>query len=181
MDGTVEYAMFHPLMTVSNDSMHHIWSNVMKTILKLWMSTDYKTADFHITKKEWRRIDALLQKQQIPSTYSRDVRSIIDHLMYLKCSEMRVITLYLLSDILDICVEAKRRPYIQHFKELISLCKVWFSDCIPRSDLDSLDKRAKVWVDDYQTLYGIGAVTMNIHMILHICLMVRILFISTYY
>lgn len=109
-------------------------------------------------------INHRLKSLQTLDSVSRTPRSIDDY-SYWKASEMKW---FLLAYSLVILNDLMEDKYFRHHILLVNAMTILTSKSISVHDLKEAERCLEQYVTDFETLYFVGNMTLNIHMLLHL-------------
>lgn len=152
------------------DYMHCVLLGVMDDLLELWLSSKNHTKDFYIKPASQRVLNDRLLKIKPCDFISRLPRSLDDRKLF-KASEYRSLLIYYLPVILRGMQSSSK--YYQHFMLLSSSIYMFLGVNITDEVLNTGEDRLNQFVQQYEELYGLSAINMNTHLLLHLAMIVR--------
>lgn len=174
--------MFSPLLLFKNidvissitiDSVHGAFLGVTKHIVEIWIgkksitSPPYK--DYKIkTMAQRQLLSNRIMSLKPTSNFCRKPRSILEVGKY-KASELMHCLFYYLRYSLVGLLPTK---IIKNFEKFSAAIYILSKKEISLSEIESARKLLIQFVGEFQAIYGEGAITMNIHALLHYCDMV---------
>lgn len=159
---------FDIIHSFSIDYMHQTLLGVTRTIMFCWFGQQNSKEAFYINKQKQNIINARLGK--IKSFRSSSNPRSISELKKFKAKEFRDFLLFYITPCLEGILPKK---YMEHFQLLSSAIYMLLKKTINRDDLPIAEKKMITFVRQFESLYGQSRVTMNLHLILHIPLMVE--------
>ncbi|CAH1244423.1 Hypp7304 [Branchiostoma lanceolatum] len=155
--------------SLPSDWMHGCLLGVEPTMLELWVGPKHSKKDFYIGDKiVW--MSKQLLNIKVPDTISRAPRSLMDR-HHMKASERRAMLLHFEPAILREVLPAK---YYAHYLLLHSAIATLVSDNISTDQMDKAEQKLDVFCKTFEGLYGESPQTMNIHLLRHLVLHVRL-------
>ena len=130
---------------------------------KLWFDSSSHMENYYIG----RHIDIVnnwLLNVKPPKSISRRPRKISERRFW-KANEWRSWLLYFALPCLD---ELLAQPYLEHFSILVESLHILLNKKISRDELELVDSYLTEFVSRFQTLYGIAAMTFNVHLLTHL-------------
>lgn len=146
------------------DYMHNTLLGVMKTLLNLWLSPEYKTEFYYIQKGGRDKLDKRILSLKLCVSFLRKPRPMIYRHQF-KASEYRAMLLYYIGLCLDGILKEK---YLVHFRLLSSAIYKLLCTRISQEDLEDSAKKIDHFIEQFQEYYGENKMTMNINMLKHI-------------
>lgn len=147
------------------DYMHAVLLGTVKSTLNLWLDSKWHKMQFYIKNNRKLLLNLRLAKLKPCRFITRRPRS-LDKIKLFKASEFRNLLLYYLPVCLD---GIQMNKYTDHFKLLSSSIFILLKSSISRSELVEARLKLKTFVADFQRFYGSENMTMNIHLLEHIC------------
>lgn len=151
------------------DYMHCVLLGVLKKLLGLWLDSVNHDKPYYIKPKSQCLLNSRLIKIKPISNISRKPRPLSDRSNY-KANEYRNLLLYYLTYSLRGLLP---KPYIDNFKLLSSSIYTLLKKEITFGEIDEAEKKLNRFADEFESLYGVGNVTTNIHLLRHITNSVR--------
>lgn len=149
--------------------MHGALLGVMKTLLSLWFSPKYHSEPFYIPPQLQKVVDMRL-KQIKPSSVATRPRKIAD-LSFYKAKDYRNFLLYYGRPSLSGTLSRDR---LDHFDLFASAIYLLLKEKVSTEDVDIAERRLEQFVARFHELYHESYITMNIHLLLHTCRLVRL-------
>ena len=123
-----------------------------------------------VSRSMWEIFDSILLEQKLPSVFHRNVRSIVKYHKHFKASEIVVFLLYtsrltkylFTSDV-----------YYKHHLLLVDALHRILQMSHSIVELDAIHRQLISYVIEFQHIYGIKYVTLNIHMLTHLVMCVK--------
>ena len=151
------------------DSMHSLFMGILKYFLRLWFDTAYKGRPFSLCEKI-STVNSRLRALNLPHFVQRLPIDVDKNLCYVKASLGRNLFFYILPIVLkDILPDV----YFSNFCKLVDGVALLNKTSIPEEDLTRADNLLSVFSKDFQSLYGLRHMTMNIHYTQHLVQCVR--------
>lgn len=147
------------------DYMHATLIGLMGTMLGFWLDSKWKKKPFYLTKLKRSILNKRLVSIKPCRFISRRPRS-LDEIKHFKASEFRSLLIYYLPVCLD-GILPKR--FIDHFKNLSSSIYSLLQQSISRENIFEARTKLRKYVSDYQNIYGIENMNMNVHLMEHLC------------
>jgi hypothetical protein len=159
---------FDIIFSFSIDYMHQILLGVVRLLMTCWFSTNNSKERFYVNGQGQQIINNRLKKIKSFRS-STNPRSINDFNKF-KAKEFRNFLLFYIST----CFEGVLpRDIMDHFKLLSSAIYILLKTKITREDLNIARDKLNLFVKNFEQIYSKFRVTMNVHLILHIPLMVE--------
>lgn len=157
---------------VHNDTMHFIWLHIIPELRALWFGSQWSHKDFNLSKHKAAidQINGFLEEIRPPSS-SEELPKDIDPADSWKAAVERFWALYLASPLLEPILPP---TYFDHFAGFVEVLRylsgpdIVVNDSTLRLDLDRCKLRLEKFVADYKVLYGQEAVSLSVHMLLHL-------------
>lgn len=151
----------------SIDYMHNVLLGIMKLLPDFWMGSHRlckKSPFFKPMSLNHRQ--CLNERLLTLKPYERITRkptSILDRAFY-KAVEYKQLLLFYLPVGLEGLIESRQ---LEHFKLLSAAVYKLLKNKISMTELDQAHEMLVKFADDFEIIYGLEAVTMNIHMVRH--------------
>lgn len=147
----------------SIDVMHCVFLNVIKRLFSVWF--DEKNHNHRGSlRKDVNKINERLKTLKPIDSVSRTPRTIEDY-HYWKASELKW---FILAYSLVILFDLMEDDFFNHHILLVHAITILTSDSIKPDDLKEADRCLKQYVTDFESLYGLENMTLNVHMLLHL-------------
>lgn len=160
----VGFKNFDLIDEFSIDYMHCVLLGTMKKLMDFWLNSCFYQKEFHISKGNAAILNTRIMSIKPPSNISRKPRSLDDRSKF-KADEYRSLLLYYLPCCLSGLLPVK---YIKHFQLLSSAIYILLKSVVISEDIGKAEIMLNNFADEYEVLYGIDTVTMNIHLLRHI-------------
>lgn len=157
-----EYTCILDIMTI--DPMHNIFLGNCLRILSLFLDSGFHDQEWYIKPEKQLELDAELRGIKIPTTFHKNVRSIIKDLAYFKADELRMFALYFLP-VFKQYIISKYHQFLDDFREA---CTISSSKYPSEADLKRAGLIFKNVSNNSKTLFGNYCATMNMHCLEHI-------------
>lgn len=148
------------IKTTAVDSMHCIYLGVVRALLIIW---------FHpstgIFSEFSQIVDEQIQTITPPDFIPRAPRSIIEHIMYLKASELKAWFFYYSVPILR---SIMADVYFEHYLLFIYSIYILNQESVSDAMINTAAEFLKLFVSQFEDLYGRENMTANLHQILHL-------------
>jgi hypothetical protein len=154
---------------VAIDVMHGVCLGIMRTLTDLWFGSDFTGSPFSIADRV-NIVDARLMRIKPPQNCQKTPRSIKKELALFKASDYK---LFLLTYSLPVLLGILPAVYWEHHCKLVSAISLLSQDSISHEQIDVADELLHNYVKDFQQLYGLRYIGLNLHQLLHFCLVVR--------
>lgn len=151
------------------DYMHCVDLGVVRKLLNFFVNSKYHKKPFYLNKEKLALLDQKLLSIKPISEISRKPRSIKNRCDY-KANEFRSILLYYFPVCL---INVLPSEYVEHFQLLSSAIYILSKSSISRDDLFEAEQKLKIFVREYENLYGKIEMVMNVHLLTHIVESVR--------
>lgn len=162
------YMMPCMIRGTSVDVMHCLFLNICKLLMKFWFAPEFSGEPFSC----YRLLDAVnerLSKILPPSFVQRMTRTLTDLKLW-KAKEYKLWFFYysvaVLNGVLD-------KQYLFHHIKLVSAISLLCQESIFPEQLDRASELLNQYVRDFQQLYGLRFMGMNVHLLLHLVDVVR--------
>lgn len=162
---------FDCVKSIAIDYMHCICLGVTKLLTRLWFAKEFANTHFSLHSK-LELVDERLSNIKPCKFVSRLPRSIKEHLGYWKAAEFRSWLFYYSVPILSDLMES---VYMYHYMALVESLSILCSNSINACDLERSERCLKYFVFMFKDLYGEKFLTLNIHLLLHLTMSVKIL------
>lgn len=150
------------------DYLHNLCLGVIKRTTNLWTDSGSHEKEYYIGRFV-TEINSRLNQLQPPKVLGRMPRGIIDRI-YWKATEWRNWALYYSMIVLKGILEEK---YLSHFALLVNSMAILLSNNISEEKLLEAEESLKTFVNNYEDLYGEINMVYNVHLLTHVCEMVR--------
>ncbi|XP_034236341.1 uncharacterized protein LOC117642364 [Thrips palmi] len=150
------------------DIMHQIFSGLSKLLVKLWFDPSFSGQPYSCT----RMIDIVNERLSSivpPSFVERFTRTLTDRKLW-KSKEYKLWFFYYSIVVMQGILED---VYLDHHIKLVSALSLLSLDSISPDQIDSAEELLLEYIKDFQNLYGLRYMGMNVHMLAHLCDMVR--------
>lgn len=151
------------------DYMHCILEGVMKKLIDLWLNSKHHNKPFYIGKKHQKTLNKRIKSIRPTSEITKTPRSLEERGTF-AANEYRSLLLfylrYALPGLLDM-------SYVKHFQLLSSATFTLLKEKISKTSLDDAEKNLSLFANQFEDLYGVENVTMNVHLLRHIGASVR--------
>ncbi|XP_062551229.1 uncharacterized protein LOC134216332 isoform X2 [Armigeres subalbatus] len=157
---------FDVIMNCPVDYMHAVLLGVCKQLCNLWF--DGFGHEWYI-KRHMGAIDDILTSIHSFKEMSRNPRKIADRKTWKANEWQNWLLLYS-----SVCLK-KYLPqkYYDHFLLLVSVIQTFLSNTITDLEIQNCETQLKLFVEQFEQLYGIDEMKYNVHLLLHIPLCVR--------
>ena len=155
---------FHLINGVAIDYMHGVMLGVVKLLLKLWFSTEFKMEKFNCCEK-LTLFDQHLLKIKPPIEITRPPRSYQKYGSDWKASEYRN---FLLFYGLPVMVDILPQNQLSNFSLLAHSVHILLQFSISKHSLDYAEKMLIRFCQDFQLIYGQRYMLSNIHQLVHL-------------
>lgn len=151
------------------DVMHGVFLNLTRTLLELWFDTQHSHQPFSIANCV-DIVDLRLKQIKPPFSFQRLPRSLKTEIALMKASDLKLFFFFysvpLLADILP-------KPFWDHHCKIVSAIALLSQDSVSDEDIDSAEELIHSYVAEFQQLYGIRYLGLNLHQLLHLASVVR--------
>lgn len=148
----------------SIDYMHCVLLGTTKKLMNFWLEPCYSGKDFHINKKGVAILIKRIMSIKPTSNITRKPRSLDDRAKF-KANEYRSLLLYYLRYCLSGLLPTK---YVKHFHILSASTYILLKTSVTNEEIAKAETMLSNFADEFEVLYGIDAVTMNLHLLRHI-------------
>lgn len=151
----------------SIDFMHGIGLGVAKDLIKIWIgsriipNTPYEK--YKLAKKYYEILSNRILNLKPTNNFRRLPRSILD-ISDFKASEVINCVLYYLRYSLVGLLESK---IVKNFEKLSAGCYILLKECLSDFEIKRACDLLTEFADEFELIYGKGAITMNIHLLRH--------------
>lgn len=151
------------------DYMHNV-SGVLKKLFSLWLErSHFGKGRFYLNGVQQNCLNQRIRNIKPCRSVKRKPRHLIARNQF-KANEMRAMILYYLP----ICLQnILPKKYRDHFMLLSQSLYILLKMKISNAELDSAEADLLKFVNEFQSLYGVHNMTMNIHLISHLTECVR--------
>lgn len=158
----IAFKYFDLVNSFTVDYMHNVLLGVTKQLMKLWFDSSVKL-DFHIKDKDFLILNERILSIKPTSDITRKPRSLAER-HHFKANEYRSLLLYYLRFCLSGVLPMQ---YVHHFQLLSAGIYILLRSEIDEKKISAAEKMLIQFADEFETLYGIDSVTMNIHLLRH--------------
>lgn len=151
--------------------MHCVLLGMMKKILGLWLGTNNKTMPYYIMKKNQIILSSRIISIKPISEILRKPKSLFQKGEF-KANEFRSLLIFYLPLALSGLLDNK---YVQHFRLLSYAMYTLSKKQIPLNEIEIANQQLNKFTREFQNMYGKTNVTMNLHLINHMPMSVRML------
>lgn len=145
------------------DDLHHSYHGVGRRMLELWTLPKYKSKPWSIYGK-LSVVDDRLKKVCLPNFVQCGIRSITNLALW-KGLHIKIFILYLA---LPILAGILPQEYLDHFACYVHCLYILNSSSISPDSLLFCENALKKFVKQFQVLYGVRFMTINVHNTLHL-------------
>lgn len=158
----ITFKYFDMVKSFCLDYMHNVLLGVIKNLCEFWLNPS-KHHESLLTKDERALLNRRITSIRPCSFISRLPNS-MDNRKKFKASEFRSLLLYYLP----VCMDGiLKKEYLDHMRLLSACIYKLLTTCISDQDLVTAEYHLKVFVKQYEELYGIENMTMNVHLLIH--------------
>lgn len=151
------------------DYMHAVTIGVVKRMINIWLSERIHSS--YICKDKQELLDRRIRAIRPCRFVSRLPRSLKQRKLF-KASEYRSLLLYYFP----VCLKGiLKSQFFHHFNLLSSSIYTLLKTSISADDLNTVEEKLNLFVEQYEKLYGESHMTMNVHLLLHITTSVKCL------
>ncbi|KAK3930290.1 Sodium/potassium/calcium exchanger 1 [Frankliniella fusca] len=151
------------------DPMHGIFLGLTKTLMNLWFSTEYSGYPFSICGLI-DIVDDRLKKIKPPDQFQRVPRSIKLELALFKASDYKNMFFYFSVVVL---LGILPDPYWEHHCKVVSAVALLSQESVSPEEIDTADELLHMYVRDFEGLYGLRYMGLNVHQLLHLSMNVK--------
>ncbi|KAK3916166.1 Halomucin [Frankliniella fusca] len=148
------------------DDLHGIFSGLMKALLEFWFQGE---GDFSISDLV-DLVDERLSNIRPPFHYQRVPRSIKKEQGLFKGSDYKMMFFFFSIPVLYGILPA---PYWEHHCKLVSAVSLLSQDSVSPEQIQTADSLLNMYVSDFQHLYGVRYLGLNVHQLLHLSTVVK--------
>lgn len=146
------------------DYMHCVLLGVVKKLLEMFLSTKHHKQMYHINKVKLIALNRKFLSIKPVREIKRQPRSLLWRADY-KANEFRSILLYYFP----IClVDILPMKYVRLFRLLSSAIYNLLKTQITQEDIDEADHKLKLFVNNFESIFGKAHMVMNTHLLTHI-------------
>lgn len=158
----------NPLSTTAVDSMHCIYLGMMRQLVHLWFDHAQREEPFSVHDKI--KIVNRRMRQMTPPHFIQRFPQAVDKLVYWKASELRAFLFFI-----SLCVlkGVLKSELYDHFMLLVQGIYLLNTCSISPDDVNLSNMLLNQFVCQFQELYGLRHMSHNLHMLLHLGLMVQ--------
>lgn len=151
------------------DYMHCVLLGITKKLLDLWLNSENHNEPYYISKQKQIVLSKRIVCVKPICEISRKPRSIFDRKNF-KANEFRTLLLYILRYCL---IDILPMRYINHFQLLSSSIYMLLQAKISQENISLAEIRLNKFCDDFEDLYHVHNVTLNLHLLRHLANSVR--------
>lgn len=151
------------------DVMHGVSLGIMRTVTELWFSSKHTGSPFSIADHV-NIVDARLMRIKPPQNCQKMPRSIKKELALFKAADYK---LFLLTYSLPVLLGILPAVYWEHHCKLVSAISLLSQESVSHEQIDVAEELLHNYVKDFEQLYGLRYLGLNLHQLLHLCLVVR--------
>lgn len=157
----IKFNHFDLIHSFAIDHMHCVLIGIVRKLLDFWLEGSH---DSHIPKQRRLKLDRRISAIKPCRFVGRLPRSLLQR-KHFKATENGSLLLFYLP----VCLRGiLKEKYFVHFNLLSSSIYTLLKTNIPSEDLIGAREKLRLFVHDYQLLYGKNEMTLNIHSLLHI-------------
>lgn len=149
--------------------LHCVFINVIKRLFSIWFDSCNSNHPGSLRKFKGDVNDRLTSFKTL-DFISRTPRTVDDY-SYWKANEMKW---FILAYSLPIFHDLMDEKYFSHYKLFVKAITILNSHSISYEDLEEAEICLDKFVKDFEYLYGLENMTINVHMLLHLCRNVRL-------
>ncbi|KAE8746885.1 hypothetical protein FOCC_FOCC006305 [Frankliniella occidentalis] len=149
---------------MSIDVMHCVYMGNLKALLRLLFDGKYKSQPFSLVEKI-AKVNDRLHALNLPHFVQRLPIDVDKCLSYWKASLCRTFLLYLMLVVFQGIMSDK---YYDHLKKLVTGVALLNQSSISQADLQRADLLLTEFCKDFQVLYGIRHMSLNLHSLRHL-------------
>lgn len=154
---------------MASDPMHQIYGGVGKKIIKLLTTTKKKDSGKWSVSKHYATLDQRLLSIKPPAHTVRMPRSLND-LAFMKMSELKALFLDYLLPMLDGILPSN---YMEHLSSLVAAVQLLGADEVSNESIGVARSLLKKFIAQFPDFYDAKYLTINFHLLLHLCDMVE--------
>ena len=158
------HIMIDMISGIGIDAMHGIFLGHAKLLIKLWFSSDHNGQPFSISGL-LKIVDERLRKMRPPSFVQRMPRSIEKCLVLWKAQEFK---LWLMYYSIPCLIGLLPEEYLDHHMKLVSAVFLLSQESIAPEQVHAASNLFNEYVSDFQRLYGLRYMSINVHQMLHL-------------
>lgn len=164
-----ELADFDLIKCFGIDDLHAVYEGVFDKILNLFYKSE-SHMEFHLSADKQEAIDRRLLHMKPTNEISRKPRSLIKYLKILKANEKRSLLLFYLPLALS---GIQKQKYVDNLCMLSSIVFMLSQKEILPTEVVDAEENVRVFIRNYERLYGRSNVTFNVHLLQHLPEVVR--------
>lgn len=153
----------------SIDYLHNVCLGITPKLLDLWLNSNNHKKAYYISPKKQDALNTRILSIKPTSEITRKPRSMSDRGDF-KGNEFRSLLLYYLRYALTDLLPMR---YINHFQLLSSSIYILLQQSISLENIVLAERRLNEFADQFEQFYGREKVTMNLHLLRHMCNSVR--------
>lgn len=149
------------------DYMHNSALNIMKLLIDFWMGKHRLCKNSKYFKPLAPKHRILLNKRLVaikPCSYVTRKPRTLDDRAFFKATEYRYLLLYYLRFALQGLLDHNQ---IKHFELFSASIYILLKSKITKTEVEEVRVMLNRFADDFEKLYGIESITMNIHIVRH--------------
>ena len=151
------------------DAMHGIFLGLSKLLTCLWFDASYAGQLFSVHELI-DIVDQRLRNIKPPSNIQRIPHSIKTQLSFWKALEYKLWFLYYsLPVLLDILPDV----YWRHHCKVVSAIRIVFQESVSFEQIEAAEELLHAYVSDFEHLYGLRFMSINLHHLIHLPQIVR--------
>ncbi|KAK3925967.1 Halomucin [Frankliniella fusca] len=157
---TLMYALLPNLINcMGSDVMPGTFLGIMKTKMELWFSSEHAGNPYNISASV-NLVDARLKKIKPPQSCTKVPRSIKKEIGLFKAADYK---LFMLVYSLPVLLGILPAVYWEHHCKLVSAISLLSQESVSHDQIDVAEELFHTYVHDFQQLYGIRYVGLNVH------------------
>lgn len=155
--------------TAGADVMHQGFSGVFKKLLEILLTQSYSTHAASLFRF-LHRIDDRIINLKLPAFAERVQRDFSTNSGYLKANEYKTCFFHYAVPIFEGIMD---QEFFNHLKLLVCGISMLCRSTITLEEIDQAEEILRVYVEEFERLYGVEHMTINVHMLLHFAKKVR--------
>jgi len=157
------------LMCMGIDAMHGVFLGVIKALTHLWFDSLFSGMQFSVHHLV-DIVDQRLKNIRPPSNIQKVTQSIKLNISFWKAFDYKLWGLYYS---LPVLVDIFPEIYWQHHCKLVSAIGILHQESISFEQLEVAEELLHSYLQDFQQLYGLRYMSINVHQLIHLPVVVR--------
>lgn len=165
----VAFDHFDLIFSFCGEYMHMILLGVQTTLMNLWFDSQNHDKLYYINSKKQELLNKRLLSIKPCKFASKPARDITKRKKF-QANEIRSLLIYFFPFCLERLLST---VFLDHFRLLSSATYILLREKISENELNVAEQKLNKFVRQFEQFYGENLVTMNIHLLTHVCQTVR--------